>query len=707
MRHATDDAQRTISLETFRQESYTCCEWNSEAESLLSRGSQVVHRVTLLGMRTNIARLTLCLLWLCACGSSSSGSDPGRVTLHRLNNAEYNNTVRDLLGTTLQPADSFPADDRGYGFDNVADVLRLSPLAVELYERAAQTLVADALRTTEPATTERYELMGSTASGQVLGEGWLFFSVGSVAHSFTAAAAGTYRITVRAYGQQAGPDPAAVSIEIPGQAPQTIAVPAVEAAPALYTASFTLTAGPTSVAVGFPNDFADAGSDRNLWIDYVEISGPYDGPAVDPSKRARIMTCADVASTACQEQILRGFGERAWRRPMLDAELAELQTLVTQAVAAGDPPETGVRLALQAILVSSNFLFRVEIDLSPKSLSPHRLNDYELASRLSYFLWSTMPDDELFAAARSSKLHEPAELERQARRMLADPKSVALVDNFAGQWLFTRALGDQDPDYALFPEYDNELEAAMRIETRRYFEEFLRGDVPMNQFLTADFTFVNDRLAAFYGLPPVNTNEFVRVSLKDTPRRGFLSQASFLRVTSRPKRTSPVLRGKWILDNLLCSPPRPPPPGVESLPDGMMATGSIRSRLEAHVKNDVCASCHRVMDPLGFGLDAFDAIGKFRTQDQGFPVDTTGKLWGELPFTNATDMAALLAAEPLVYRCMVEKLYTYTGRSPNRVEAIEHIDQLTSQFVDSGYSLRELLVAVVTHQSFMTRRGEP
>ncbi len=653
--------------------------------------------------------IALCLCWaaLCGCGTSSEGPDPGRVTLHRLNNAEYNNTVHDLLGTTIRPADGFPSDDRGYGFDNVADVLRLSPLAVELYERAAQQLVEQALRTVQPATTERYELVGDSSSGQVLGEGWLFFSAASVAHSFVATTNGTYRISVRAYGQQAGPEAAALSVEVAGQAPQIITVPAVEAAPGTYTATFTLMAGPQSVAIGFANDFQDPNGDRNLWIDFVEISGPYDGPPVNLAARTRILTCADLAATSCQTEILRGFAERAWRRPLVDAELRELETLATQAVAAGDTPEAGLRLALQAILVSAKFIFRVEIDPSPTSLAVHKLSDYELASRLSYFLWSTMPDEELFVSARAGRLHEPAELERQTRRMLADAKATALVDNFAGQWLFTRALGDQDPDYALFAEYDDELEAAMRGETRRYFEEFLRGDVPMNQFLTGDFTFVNDRLARFYGLPAVGTNDFVKVSLLNTPRRGFLSQASFLRVTSRPKRTSPVLRGKWILDNLLCSPPRPPPPGVESLPEAGMGTGSIRSRLEAHVANPICASCHRVMDPLGFGLDGFDAIGKSRTQDQGFPLDTTGKLWGELPFANTAEMATLLAAEPLVYRCMVEKLYTYTGRSPNRVEAIEHIDQLTEQFVEGGYSLRELLVGLVTHHSFVSRRGEP
>jgi len=229
----------------------------------------------------------------------------------------------------------------------------------------------------------------------------------------------------------------------------------------------------------------------------------------------------------------------------------------------------------------------------------------------------------------------------------------------------------------------------------------------MTQFFTADFTFANDRLADFYGLPLPGTNDFVKVSTAGTARRGFLMQASILRVTSRPKRTSPVLRGKWVLDNLLCAPPPPPPPGVEGLGDDAMAAGSLRERLEAHLTNPVCASCHGVMDPIGFGLDNFDAIGKYRTEDAGFPIDATGTLFGEVPFSNANELVTALADQPNVYRCIVEKLYTYTGRPPIRIDAIEHIEQLTRDFKDSGYSFRELIVAMATHPSFTSRRGEP
>lgn len=644
-----------------------------------------------------------------ACGGDGGTEDPGRITLHRLNNAEYNNTVRDLLGTQLRPADAFPADDRGYGFDNVADVLRLSPLLVELYETAAEELIDDTLRTTTQTTAQMFEIVGSTQSGNAQNGGWLFFSNGTATVNVPIAAAGQYRVIVRAYGQQAGPDPARLSIEVSGQTPVVRDVTAVQAAPADYEAMFPLAQGNGQIIVGFVNDFYDqaSGADRNLWVDHVIVEGPIGAPPADEGRRAAVLVCPELDDRACQTSILRQFAKRAWRRPPTEPEVQALLALVDVALGEGDTAEKGLRLALQAVLVSPHFIYKVELDPSPGSKEPHPLTDWELATRLSYFLWSTMPDAELFAAAEQGLLQDRAELARQARRMLADPKAVALTDNFAGQWLFTRALGDQDPDYMLFPEYDDALEQAMRAETRRYFQAFLEEDIPMDQFLVADFTYVNDRLAEHYGLPPVGGDELVRVSLASTPRRGFLMQGSFLRVTSRPKRTSPVLRGKWILDNLLCLPPRPPPPGVEGFPDDMMATGSIRDRLEQHKADPVCASCHSVMDPLGFGLDNFDAIGRYRTEDAGFAIDASGTFGDAARFAGPAEMVALLAAEPQVYRCLVEKLYTYTGRSPYRIESTEHIDEVTRRFMDGGFLLEDLLVDIVTSDFFVSRRGEP
>lgn len=654
------------------------------------------------------AFLTCGVLALLACGSSTPKSDPGRVTLHRLNNAEYNNTVRDLLGTTLRPADNFDADGRAYGFDTVADALLVSTLGMELYEQAARDLIDQALAVATPVGTQDFEIVGSTNSGGPRDGGWFFFSNGTAAVDFTAPAEGRYRISVRAYQQQAGAEDAQLSIEVAGLEAQLVTVSALEAAPAVYSVDVTMNAGAQQVVVGFVNDAYDQATmaDRNLWVDYVRVEGPYDGPIVDEGPRAAILVCSALADAACQRDIVARFTKRAWRRPPTDAELARLLEVVGTAMTHGDTPEAGIRLALQSVLISPHFIYRVEVDPDPGSLAPHPLTSWELASRLSYFLWSTMPDDELFAAAESNTLLEPAELDRQVRRMLDDPKAVALIDNFAGQWLFLRALGSQDPDYTLFPEYDDELEEAFRQETRLFFQALITEDRSMSELLTADYTFVNDRLAAFYGLPPVGTNDFVRVSLADTPRRGFLMQGSFLRVTSRPKRTSPVLRGKWVLDNLLCAPPPAPPPGVEGSFPPAMEGGSVRDRFEQHVKDPVCASCHNVMDPIGFGLDNFDAIGRYRTEEAGLPIDASGSLFDDLQFTNARELVETLAAQPAVYRCMVEKLYTYSGRPPFRLDAIEHVEELTKQFEANNYSLRELIVSMATHPSFTSRRGE-
>ncbi|MEO7094712.1 MAG: DUF1592 domain-containing protein, partial [Polyangiales bacterium] len=624
----------------------------------------------------------------------------GRTTLHRLNNAEYNNTVRDLLGTTLRPADDWRFDTRGYGFDNVADMLTLSPLALELYEGAAEALIADTLAVTTDSTTKSFEIMGDAGSGQPSNGGWFFFSNGSASINAQAPIAGMYRVSVRAYQQRSGTEDAHLQIEVPGSPPVVINVTALQASPAIYETTVSLPAGTTAITVSFTNDAYDTVTmtDRNLWVDYVSVTGPINGPQIDGGRRKAVLICDALDDGTCQRTILTAFAKRAWRRPPTEEEVGKLLELVELARAQGDTAEAGIRLALQRVLVSPHFVFRVEVDPEPNSATPRPLTSWELATRLSYYLWSSMPDAALFEAAESGALvTDPKEIERQARRMLDDPKAIAMTDNFAGQWLFTRALGDQDPDYTLFPDYDDELEAAMRAETRRYFQAFLDDDVPMNEFLTADFTYVNDRLAEFYGLPPVNSpTELVRVSLADSPRRGFLTQGSFLRVTSNPKRTSPVKRGKWVLDNLLCTPPRAPPPDVAPLPDAGMTAGSVRDRLEAHRANPICASCHRAMDPLGFGLDNFDAVGHFRTMDGGYPIDATGDLTDGTSFDGAIEMTQQLAANPGVYRCMVQKLYTYTGRSPFRIEAIEHIDALTERFIDRGYRLRDLLVDIVT-----------
>jgi Protein of unknown function (DUF1592)/Protein of unknown function (DUF1588)/Protein of unknown function (DUF1587)/Protein of unknown function (DUF1595)/Protein of unknown function (DUF1585)/Ca-dependent carbohydrate-binding module xylan-binding len=647
-----------------------------------------------------------------ACGSDTEPSDPGRVTIHRLNNAEYNNTVRDLLGTSLRPADDFPSDDRGYGFDNVADSLNLSPLQLELYERAAEALIEDVFRTAVPSTRQRAELetVGGTA-GAALGEGWHYYSNGSSTISIEVKVAGTYRLAARAGEDHAGSDYARMAFTLPGVTIAPFTVTAPRSMPAVYQADVTLPVGTHMLKVAFTNDFYDTttSSDRNLWVDYVEAVGPNGATVSDTSKRDRILICDPATGEACLRDILRAFVRRAWRRTPTDDELARLVLLAGTATAEGDDAVAGLKLALRGALVSPHFLFRVELDEAAGARAPHPLSGFELASRLSYFLWSSMPDDGLLAAAEEGRLGTAAEVRAQAARMLADPRAEALVGNFAGQWLFTRALGDHVPDYATYPMYDAQLAASMRAETERFFRAFLFEDVPLDQLLTADFTYANDRLAAHYGLPKPGTTELVRVSLAGTPRRGLLTQGSILTVTSHPRRTSPVKRGKWLLDQILCEPPPPPPPGVEGLPDEMgPITGSVRERFEQHRRNEICAACHASIDPLGFALESFDGIGAWRTTDGGYAVDASGQLPDGRTFDGAAQLGELLADDPRVYRCMVEKLYTYAlGRRPDTRDARVHIDELADELSASGHQLRELVMSVVTHPSFRYRRGEP
>ena len=666
-------------------------------------------------MRTRLnswAAVGLAVLAVGGCGNDHGIEDPGRVTLHRLNKVEYNNTVRDLLGTTLTPADDFPSDDRGYGFDNVADSLTLSPLQVELYDRAAEALIEDAFDVMVPAETKRSELetAGGT-SGNADGDGWMFSSNGNATIPFEAKMAGTYRVRVRAGETHAGPDFAKMTVKVGSGVVKTFDVSAPRTSPATYEYTQALAAGTHNLVVAFTNDYYMPPEDRNLWIDYVEVTGPI-GATSDPSKRDRILICDVTSGRACVEEVITKFARRAWRRLPTKAEVARLVELVDVATAEGDDAITGVKLALRGVLVSPNFVFRVEVDDKPHSLVPHAVSSFELASRLSYFAWSSMPDDELLDAAEAGKLEKPEQILAHLDRLLADPRASALTDNFAGQWLFTRALGDHVPDYNTFPAYDKQLEAAMRAETQRYFRAFLEDDIPMDQFLTANWTYANDRLAKHYGLPLPGTSELVKVSLDGVQRRGLLTQGSVLTVTSHPRRTSPVKRGKWLLDQILCAPPPNPPPGVEGLIEDEMQTPgmelTIRQRLEKHRENEYCASCHNTIDPLGFGLENFDGIGAWRTKEGNLDVDASGLLPDGQAFTGALDLANILGNDPRVYRCMVEKLYTYAlGRPPTSRDAAAHIDDLTIDFTQRGFVLRDLIKSIVLHDAFRTRRGEP
>jgi hypothetical protein len=391
-------------------------------------------------------------------------------------------------------------------------------------------------------------------------------------------------------------------------------------------------------------------------------------------------------------------------------ELDRLMALVDLAVAEGDTPDMGLELGLRGVLLSPHFLYRPELDPDPTSETSHPLSDWEIASRLSYFLWSSIPDDALHDAAAAGELQTDEGLRAQVVRMLADPKADALVENFAGQWLLIRALDDHVPDYAAFPSYDDALREAFRSEMQLFFREFLLGNHGLDRMLDAGFTHLNDRLATHYGLPFSGGADFEPYDLSQVDERfGLLTLGGWLTVRSYPRRTSPVKRGVWILDHLLCDRPPDPPANVPALLEEEEAGGTLRERLEAHRADPVCNSCHRVMDPLGLGLENYDGIGAFRTEDNALPIDATGTYYpadgSEVEFDGARDMAALIQSDPRYFSCLAKKLLVYAlGRGTSEHDDL-YLDGYVAEMAASGYLMPELIQQIVLSQPFRTRRG--
>jgi hypothetical protein len=409
------------------------------------------------------------------------------------------------------------------------------------------------------------------------------------------------------------------------------------------------------------------------------------------------------------DKIVANLARHAYRRPATQTELAELGKFVGIAEAHGQSVEQGIQLALQAMLVSPNFLFRIEHDPNPTDPSAvHRISDVELASRLSYFLWSSMPDDDLLNLAEAGKLGAPAALDAQVKRMLADPRSSALADNFAAQWLETRNLDVVKPDPQKFPEWGPDLREAMRGETTLFFDYVLRQNRPMADFLDARYTFLNERLAKHYGIDGVTGPEFRKVDLTTDQRGGVLSQAAVLTVSSYSLRTSVVIRGKYVLQEILGTPPAPPPitpPPLDEAAEGTSA--SLRQQMEVHRADPTCASCHSKMDPLGFGLENYDAVGKWRTMDGKFPIDSTGTLPNGKTFSTPAEMrAALISALPQFAQCVVEKLMIYALGRGIATSDRRAIDQITGTLATQGYPFQTAIYEIVRSAPFQMRRGE-
>ena len=638
--------------------------------------------------------------------------NPGRLGVQRLNRAEYTNAVRDLLALPIDGRELLPADESGYGFDNIGDVLSVSPGLLERYVLAAAKISRSAVGdpTLRPSTA-LYKTSPLMLQDGRMSEDLPFGSRGGLAvrHHFpldgdyvirvsldrnldgAPIRRGVHHLDVRldrahvkrftlgeqeegqAYNRREYKQPLEVRLSV--KAGTHLVGVAFQGAVDQFLPRDERPAPPPPTAFAFQLYAIDPA------VNNVQIIGPFNGQVPEETaSRRRIFVCSPTTSAAeqvCAERIVATLARRAYRRPATDADVDELLVAYRNGRSQGSF-EDGIRWVVEAVLVSPKFLFRIEHD--PADVAPgtaYRLSDVELASRLSFFLWSSIPDDELLHVAISGQLRDQAVLAGQVRRMVKDPRAHALVENFAGQWLYLRNLRTVAPNASLFPDFDDNLREALRRETELFFEYQLHEDRSVLELLTADHTFLNDRLAAHYGIPNVYGSHFRRVTYPDNRRAGLLGHGSILTVTSYPNRTSPVVRGKWLLENLLGAPPPPPPANVPALREndegGVPAT--VRERLEQHRANPVCASCHARMDPLGFALENFDAVGQWRSVDHaaGASIDASGTLPDGRPFATPAEFRAALLSEPWrseFVATVTERLLTYAlGRG------LEHYDQ--------------------------------
>lgn len=642
--------------------------------------------------------------------------DPGRPTVQRLNRTEYNNTIQDLFGITITPADDFPADDVGNGFDNIGDVLTVPPLLMEKYLTAAEQIAEEVIDTkdySKPTTITRTagQLQSGRNDGVDKGVRWLYTN-GSVFADFDIPADGAYEIHVTAMATQMGNERAKFELQV-GQKKEGVQTVQRDRRLEEFKHRAILKQGRVRITTTFLNDAYDKQSkaDRNIGFGKLEVRGPLGGFRNFKHKASheRLITALpgnDRSVVDAASEVLRPLLRRAFRRPVAEAEVGRFAGLVQMAVSQlNESYEGGISLAVQAILVSPDFLFRIEQD-PPPGVKERELNSHELANRLSYFLWSTMPDDELFGVAETGRLNDPAVLRAQIQRMLKHQKAESLVQNFAAQWLNLRNLDDVTPDPTTFKVFNNGLRNSMRRETELLFLSVIQEDRSVRDLLSADYTFVNEQLAQHYGIAGVTGNNFERVSLQGTKRSGVLTHASILTLTSDPGRTSPVKRGKWIMENIFGEAPPPPPPDVPELEETAEATpgASLREQLEKHREDPGCASCHRVMDPLGLGLENFDAIGRWRDQDQGKPIDASGELPSGEKFSGALQLVNIVQQrEEKFYRTLTEKMLTYAvGRGTNYFDRCA-VDQCINLMSQRNNRFSALIEGIVLSDPFQKR----
>lgn len=668
--------------------------------------------------------------------------DPGKSSLHRLNRTEYGNAVRDLLGLTVDIREYLPADDEGYGFDNIADVLRTSPSLLEQYLSASRKISELAIGDTRITPISKVYRTPPDQPQQHI-PGLPLGTRGGILIEHNFPVDGEYQfnnyLTRNIVGYMTGLEwPHIFEISIDGElvfsaqvggpednlANDTNFAEAADAIDLRLQTRIPVQAGLHKVAVTWQQKNAAETHEplelhtRDLdlqnmnglpTLDYTDIIGPFNvSGAGDTASRKHIFTCYPenaAAAPDCAEEILSTIGRRAYRRPLDDADMNLIFSFYEDGANEGGF-ELGIQSALRFILTSPEFLFRSEPD--PEGVAPgevYALSDLALASRLSFFLWSSIPDDELLDLAARRQLSNPEVFDKQVERMLQDPKAVALVDNWAAQWLFLRNLKSINPDTRAFPNFDDKLRDAFYTETSMFIQNIIRHDRPVTELMTADYTYVNDRLAQHYGIPNIYGSHFRRVEHSNPDRRGLLGHGSVLTVTSYPNRTSPVLRGKWVLENILGSPAPTPPPNVPALDEQLTAV-SVRDRLIQHRQDPVCAGCHAVMDPLGFSLENFDAIGRFREKDESGAIDATGNLADGTPVIGARSLQQALMEKPEYFvDTVTEKLLTYALGRGLEAQDMTFVREITRQAEDDDYRFSALVKGIVHSVPFRMKKA--
>jgi hypothetical protein len=671
--------------------------------------------------------------------------NPGAPVLHRLNRSEYANAVHDLLDLDVDVTSLLPPDDSAYGFDNISDVLGVSPSLQEKYVSAAMKIAAIAVGNPDiTAGSDTFRIRQDLSQDQHI-DGLPLGTIGGTSVRYTFPLTGDYVFQAKLYRTNLNivrglEYPHDVEIAIDGKRVYLATIGGREDLESLFDkptdtgdavdarlrVRVPVTAGPHDVTVAFVEDapvaepvrlqpFLRSSIDNFDWagrphMQTFTITGPFNatGPGDTPSRR-RIFSCrpkSAQAEPACAERILSSLVRRAYRAPVEPLDMQRVMKLYREGRRNGTF-ETGIETALQRILAAPKFVFRVERDLPNATPgTPYRISDVELASRLSFFLWSSIPDDELLRVAEAGKLKEPAVLEAQVRRMLADGRARSLVDNFAGQWLQLRNVRNVQPNSDLFPDFDDNLRQAFKTETELFFESIIKEDRSVVDLMTADYTFVNERLATHYGIPNIHGSRFRRITLTDERRFGLLGKGSVLAVTSHAERTSPVLRGKWVLDNILGAPVPPPPPDIPQLKE--KAEGekpkTMREQMAEHRTQPICASCHKVMDPIGLSLENFDVVGGWRSDDDGNPIDASGELGDGMKVDGVVTLRKALMAHPDVFvRALTEKMAIYALGRGLDARDMPAIRAIIRESADRGYRFSSIVLGIARSTPFTMR----